>query len=290
MEAIIYALCDPITHEIRYVGKTQMGLPKRMARHHGDKTSTYRGKWLRSLKEQGIKPVVHVLEETCEWVEAEQFWIAYFKSLGARLANATLGGEGSCGFKATLETRAKLSAIHKGHKMSEETKQAIRKKALGNQRALGIKRSDEFKAAVSKRSKGKKITPEMSAKLSELRKGKPWSKKQRDNYELQYGSTEKNYKKINKMFADGYIQKEIADELSLPRTYVARAIAAHPNKEEIKKKYYENRSKRPEVYQLFNPPSKGVKCSDKLRGRKLSEAHKDKLTVARKRRLLCGAR
>lgn len=112
----IYALCDPMTHEIRYVGKTYKTVKHRLATHCSDKRNTHRANWVRSLKP--LKPEILELEliGDDEWVEAEQFWIAYFKTLGAKLTNLTKGGEGCVGYTPTPETLLKMSAVQKGNK------------------------------------------------------------------------------------------------------------------------------------------------------------------------------
>src|ERR1019366_8160909 len=66
----IYALCDPETREIRYIGKTSRTLKQRLRQHlrdaeEGDKSrcSSYRLRWLRSL---GAQPVIVSLLITSE--------------------------------------------------------------------------------------------------------------------------------------------------------------------------------------------------------------------------------
>jgi hypothetical protein len=91
----IYALIDPLTDECRYIGKTRMGLHARLANHLGCKKALYSSHWIHGLKGQGYAPDVIELESglsESEWPEAEQFWIAYFKMIGARLTNYTIGG------------------------------------------------------------------------------------------------------------------------------------------------------------------------------------------------------
>lgn len=59
----IYALVDPRTGEPHYVGRTSN--PKRRLSHHTDNngmTTWQKGDWIRELKEQGLKPVMKILE------------------------------------------------------------------------------------------------------------------------------------------------------------------------------------------------------------------------------------
>lgn len=103
----IYALIDPTTQQCRYVGKSR-DLRARYTYHLWERQRTYKARWVAGLIAKGVKPEMVVLEEVpaADWPEHEQFWVAYFKFLGARLTNSTAGGEGGV---FTAEIRAKLS-------------------------------------------------------------------------------------------------------------------------------------------------------------------------------------
>ena len=93
MEISIYGLVDTLTNEIRYVGKTQQSLNKRLSQHLcvKKKNNPYKFNWINKLKEKGIKPII-ILLETCDehnWVEREKYWIKQFNNL----TNLTQGGE-----------------------------------------------------------------------------------------------------------------------------------------------------------------------------------------------------
>lgn len=96
----IYTLSNPETDELRYVGKTAMGLEERL-RHHiwpsSLKEQTYRAAWIRGLLAKGLRPKIELLEEHQDQVamdEAEVFWIEQFRALGFRLVNTSDGGDG----------------------------------------------------------------------------------------------------------------------------------------------------------------------------------------------------
>lgn len=192
----IYALIDPENNEVRYVGKT-VNLKARFHRHCNPVIDNYTHSacWVRSLK---IKPEMITLEEVPhgeDWVEAEQFWIAYMKALGARLTNLSFGGEGPLGIKQSQATCDKRSNSLKGRpspmKGRKQTEKWLNEVAFANK---GKKRTSEQNAAQSERQKDKpkseetkakisanhKIvfnTPEMFEKLSVQRKGRPaWNK------------------------------------------------------------------------------------------------------------------
>lgn len=191
----IYALIDPRNNECRYVGKT-VDLKARFNRHCNLdlNNKTHSACWIRSIKP--LRPKLVVLEEAKEdWVEAEMFWIAYMKSLGARLTNISHGGEGPLGIKVSAETRLKMSksqsgrispmkgrpqslkwkttvlGMNKGRKFSDEAKANMSKAQTGRVK------SEETKAKISANHKIKFNTPEMFEKLSAQRKGRPaWNK------------------------------------------------------------------------------------------------------------------
>jgi len=107
-ETIIYAACDPSTMEARYVGKTVYTLSYRLNKHLKTTEQNHRANWFRKLASEGTPPVLLELEVVAEgWEEAERFWIAYFKFLGARLLNATRGGEGTPGLRWSEESKEK---------------------------------------------------------------------------------------------------------------------------------------------------------------------------------------
>lgn len=116
----IYTLENPITKEIRYVGKTD-NLSKRLKKHLKD---TYRCKkvnWIKSLSSQNLKPDIICIDEVSynEWEFWETFWIQMLKSWGCNLTNETNGGEGGNLFlnkHHSNQTKQKISKSLKGRK------------------------------------------------------------------------------------------------------------------------------------------------------------------------------
>jgi|ERR1700748_1097333 len=95
---IIYTLSDPITNEIKYIGKTTYSLSKRLAGHIYDSTRRFKNKnykWIQSLAKKGLKPVIEILEEisSIDWEFWECYYISLFKSWGFELTNTSAGGE-----------------------------------------------------------------------------------------------------------------------------------------------------------------------------------------------------
>lgn len=94
----IYGLADPNTLRIRYVGKSNN--PKeRLTGHLSERslhTKNEKNAWLRSLLEQGLRPVLIILQEITHgcWAEAERAWICILRMQGCKLTNTSDGGEG----------------------------------------------------------------------------------------------------------------------------------------------------------------------------------------------------
>jgi hypothetical protein len=91
----IYALLDPKTKEIRYIGLTISSLKGRLSHHiHAAKTRerTHRTNWIRSLNEKPeIILIDEIISDKIEWW-LEEYWINQFKSWGFNLVNSTNGG------------------------------------------------------------------------------------------------------------------------------------------------------------------------------------------------------
>jgi len=107
-KVFIYALLDPITKNIKYIGKTEYTLEKRFKEHLKDgNKKTYKNKWINSLYNKGLTPEIILIEEVNEniWKEKEIFYISLFRSMGSKLTNISKGGEGggSIGYKHTKE-------------------------------------------------------------------------------------------------------------------------------------------------------------------------------------------
>lgn len=90
----IYTLAHPGTGEIRYIGKTN-DLKGRLKSHIYDYRKSKKSGWIKSLKSQGLKPVIEVVETFIsegECLSYEEYWIQQFRSWGFRLLNMAEGG------------------------------------------------------------------------------------------------------------------------------------------------------------------------------------------------------
>jgi len=151
----IYALCEPGTRTIRYIGKSDA--PEVRFRNHlqeGKIWGTHKNNWLISLGEKVPDLIVLKKVPSLEWEEWEQRYIRCALALGLNLTNLSRGGVGTFGRKCSDRTRKKLRDSGIGRITSLETKDKIRKALLGRKHSseqneknrqghLGIKKSPE---------------------------------------------------------------------------------------------------------------------------------------------------
>lgn len=113
----IYALCEPHSGNVRYVGKTVCTPEQRLTAHV--RAAKYHrahlpsAMWVREQLDSGLRPVVVELErvsQDADWAAQECYWIAFYRARGADLLNLTDGGEGCAGHKQTAEHRRKIRA------------------------------------------------------------------------------------------------------------------------------------------------------------------------------------
>jgi len=95
----IYALTNPITNEIRYIGKTEMTLKKRLYYHIYDLkrcNNEHKINWFNQFIKENKKPNIILIDEVpySNWKFWEMYWISQMKQWGFNLINYTDGGEG----------------------------------------------------------------------------------------------------------------------------------------------------------------------------------------------------
>ena len=188
LKYIIYALQDPTTNELRYVGKSVNGLTRARAHCYPgslERDKTYKGNWLRQLVNKGLKPnikVVQQLNNISELNQAEQYWIEYFRNLGCPLTNSTNGGMGRCGLPHTEETKKKISFGQKNKKVYPKGE------AHG---MYGRKLTEEEKQTISKRTKEKMNNPDTKEKLLKRKNGSKFIDNHGNYYESIYDAHRK---------------------------------------------------------------------------------------------------
>jgi hypothetical protein len=162
MNKVVYLLRDPVSLEIRYVGK---GTPKRPYLIKGNQRSGHCKNWISSLKAKDLEPTVDVIFTELSDEAASVIEKAYIKALRpkGRLTNLTEGGEGAPGYKVTEETKAHLSAIKKGRPISDATREG----------AAEFRKANPEWATIPK---GSKLSESHKQALRESKSGKDYSK------------------------------------------------------------------------------------------------------------------
>ena len=174
--AFIYVLIDPRTEEIRYVGWTSTTLKRRLQAHLCSRSGVHRTRWIQSLLREGLRPCIRAVQQVPlgSWGDAERYWIAYFKKIGCPLTNGTEGGEGSLGHQVNIEARQRISACHKGKKISPAQRRAVGEAASERWRrwrASGAKMPQDVRDKIGAANKGKKHSEAVKSKLAVARKG-----------------------------------------------------------------------------------------------------------------------
>jgi hypothetical protein len=130
----IYKLLDPITNEIRYIGKTKEALNKRLGKHIFNRTGNSKvQKWCRKLHKENKRPIIELIEKCSfdKWEEREKYWIAFYRNRSDKILNILDGGDNhSTGFKHTEEAKRRISILNSRPKSKEWIKnstEAMRK-------------------------------------------------------------------------------------------------------------------------------------------------------------------
>ena len=183
---IIYALAEPNSDVIRYVGQT-IDLKQRLSAHYTPirlVQRTHHNDWIKSLKTKDQKADVIILQEASNEDELNQLeimWIAYCRALGFDLTNGTDGGDGAQrGRSISEEHKIQISIANSGERngmfgktISESTRQKI---SLSRKGLKMRPCSEEHKRKISLANTGRKFTEEHKRKLSEIAKGRPGKK------------------------------------------------------------------------------------------------------------------
>lgn len=165
----IYALCQPDTGEIRYIGKSDN--PKaRLPRHIWYSTKKqplpmfHAACWIRSLVAEGKAPTLKVLREVP--YDERKYWerraIRVYRAVGFDLTNVAEGGEGSgsginnhnYGKKFSPERCAQMSAAMKGRTPWNKGRKSPETSGT-NHHTFGKPFSAETRARISQASKGR---------------------------------------------------------------------------------------------------------------------------------------
>lgn len=138
---LIYGLVDPLSGQLRYLGKSESGLrrPRRHRRPCELKIdNSHKGRWIKKLHAKNLSYGIVVIQETdkATLVQAEIFWIAYFRAMGCPLTNLTDGGDGVSGYKHSELAKAAIGFANKGRLRTPP--QIAKMVAARNNREIGV--------------------------------------------------------------------------------------------------------------------------------------------------------
>lgn len=237
------------THGIFYVGK---GSEKRIKNPHRKENPRHTNIVNKYGKENIIiKTMLCHLEQHALNLEVRM--IAALRSSGVDLVNCSNGGDGAKGFSISEETKAKISTTSKGRRMSDENKEKVRARMMGN-----------------KYTAGKKLSPEIRSKMSDAQKNRVNS---------EYRCTKQvNSMKGNTLRLGTKVSDETRAKMSASHKGNLYSLGRkHP--EEAKAKMRESHKNRPPISDETR-----AKLSAAKKGVTRTEEQKQKMSIAQQKR------
>ena len=172
----IYGIVCPKTGQVRYIGKTEQSLNKRLAAHLTEsiKRHSHKQRWLAGCVDCGLVPTIILLEEVSadyRWQDREREWIRRAASLGWKLTNQTAGGEGlefidpiaKQAYSRNLSAAVKLSFATNA-KRKDRARQAMAMRWVENReemlRANGLSRTESAKKKLAESMARARMSPE----------------------------------------------------------------------------------------------------------------------------------
>lgn len=113
----VYVLKDPTTNEIKYVGVTSQKVNQRLSQHINaakNHEGRYVCKWINSLLQKGLRPIIEQIDDVEDWEEKEKYYIKYYRDLGCKLTNISEGGAGVV--TADMRSKSSMERSAEGHK------------------------------------------------------------------------------------------------------------------------------------------------------------------------------
>lgn len=167
---IIYKITNLINNK-SYIGLTLKDVTKRVAEHIYTKYPL--GKSLRKYGLQSFNiSIIDSAETISDLYEKERYWIKLYDCKNPNGYNLTDGGDGKLGFKASEETRQKMSKDRMGRipwnkGLTKET----------DKRIIPRKPTKEHKEKIRQSLLGHKVTEETKRKIRETKKCTIYNKK-----------------------------------------------------------------------------------------------------------------
>lgn len=147
----VYALCEPGTENIRYIGIATTGF-KRMRDHYSNGGKwTNRKKWIKELKEQNkifnVLYLEYFNEDSSLVDDAEIFYINYLRFLGFKLLNHTEGGRTNFKFinkKVPVYTETQRHQMNSNRKRTWNTPELKKQASKIVTAQFGVKIQDDL--------------------------------------------------------------------------------------------------------------------------------------------------
>lgn len=181
-KVLIYALKEPDTGEVRYVGLTR-DLKARLARYRHKAHNKHLQNWIAKLLQQGKFPSVETLAKVTEGDagHAEREWIRRYRLADARLLNFTDGGESQYSMAAEVRRKIRQHRLDwwREHRdtylMPKTQREAISRGNKGKRHG----RPEQFRTLNVQRA-GIPLTEDHRRKISESLRGKPQNHSQEE--------------------------------------------------------------------------------------------------------------
>lgn len=160
-QAVIYLATNAINGKM-YVGKTTYGLRRRWNQHKSHASKGSQLPFHRALRKYGDGAFwLHIVEVCDESLvnDRERYWIDRLGTLVGGY-NASTGGEGTSGYRFSVEQREKVRAARREQVMKPEHIAALHAGRRGQQN------TDEHKSKVGAAVRGRKRTPEQVANIA----------------------------------------------------------------------------------------------------------------------------
>lgn len=248
----IYALADPKTGEVRYIGKTLLQPAEKRLKGHvktmeiGSRRHVYN--WMRKLNALPQFIIIEAVSES-KINELERYWIRWMRLTGVRLTNLTDGGDGGA-HSTSAETRAKMSVARRGRPIPIEQRAKMSDTARN--------RSPEYRAKIAAANRRRIISDRERANRSAASRGRVTSSQARANM---------SKAQSGKILSKDHRQKISESLCGKTFSVEHRANISAVNKGKI------------------IPEKQRTKISASLKGRVFSEEHRKKLSEARQRQI-----
>lgn len=178
----IYTISDPITNNIRYIGKT-IDIKNRIKDHikKSKNKKTHKDKWISSLLSMGRVPEILILDMVAkeDWMFWEKFYISLFKGWGFSLVNHTDGGDGGSFKNHTDETKLKMSKSRLGKKREPFTEEhKLRLSESAKKKIITDEHREKIRISL-KNAVRKPFTEEHKKNISESKIGRVLSEEEK---------------------------------------------------------------------------------------------------------------